>query len=130
MCKAGIETIEHIFTECSVVHGFWDLMGFKNDVNIISSHWLTTLRYLHPPYLSNVVTWTDLFLFVIWNIWLNRNNNNNVEKTSFKITIKSSIMLAIDYKLPTQREHPIVKKHAPAVCLSLILMVLSVKKIT
>nr|XP_009765816.1 PREDICTED: uncharacterized protein LOC104217306 [Nicotiana sylvestris] len=47
----------------------------------------------------------------MWNIWLNR-NYNNVNNTSLKFSTKRSVRLPTEYKLLTQKNQTLNKKHA------------------
>lgn len=112
MCKTSTENLEHIFITCPIVNEAWERLRLDKYNSIDSkntkNHWLTTLRDLQPPLLPNLLNWPDLFPFVVWNIWLNR-NNNNVNNTSLKFSIKSSIQLATEFKLLTERNDSIIK---------------------
>ncbi|XP_075076389.1 uncharacterized protein LOC142163038 [Nicotiana tabacum] len=56
-----------------------------------------------------LLTWRDLFPFVIWNLWMNRNRNNQ-NSTNRVMSSMTAINHAVEYKLMTDRESNHTKK--------------------
>lgn len=85
ICRKDTEDISHIFMGCFLAKKLWEQLGLvikcpnNND-------WLNYVRELAPCIPSNHISWSNVFLFVIWCIWLSR-NNNNINNTSKGIYI-------------------------------------------
>lgn len=83
---------------------FWYSLNLNNiSPNSDHSHWLDIIRYSNPSIPSINVTWSQLFPFSMWNLWINKNRNieNN---TTINISIPFVIKQAIEYVLLTNRE--------------------------
>lgn len=96
ICRNETEEIIHIFWGCTVAKNLWQQVG----IDIKSHHpnkdnWLIYLRELNPNIDNNHISWSNLFPFIIWNIWLNR-NNNNINNTSNEISLKFVLNQATD----------------------------------
>ncbi|XP_019258895.1 PREDICTED: uncharacterized protein LOC109237091 [Nicotiana attenuata] len=57
-------------------------------------HWLTKLRDINPIPLK--ISWINLLPFLLWGIWINR-NNNNFNNTHFSPRIKDISNLASEF---------------------------------
>lgn len=60
--------------------------------------------------MSPFLTWLELYPFIIWNIWVNR-NKNNMDNTSHNASLERAIDIATKYKLLIQNEKLRVLTH-------------------
>lgn len=76
MYKVADGTIIHIFIECLIAQYFWVSMGIY-----ISSppftYCLLQLKDLNFGISANSISWQEVFPFVLWNYWINKNRNNH-----------------------------------------------------
>lgn len=83
-CKIHRETSKHIFLECMAVKQLWFLLGIDTGSWNNANSWLTSIRDQNVTLKSGIISWKDMFPFVIWTIWINRNNNLYNNFTQFR----------------------------------------------
>lgn len=78
---------------------------FQND------HWLIFLKDLSPSItaIPNTINWEDLFPFMIWNLWLNK-NSNNINNTTHSPSHALAVKHALEYKPCTEKETNLLRK--------------------
>lgn len=76
MCHKEVKSIVHIFIRCPLVQPLWRKLGIESLPLTFTTHWLIYIKNLNPKLESQFISWTNLFPFLIWGIWINRNNNN------------------------------------------------------
>lgn len=93
----------HVFLDCLAVKEFWLLLGLDTSRWNNFSNWLTNIRDQNTILKSGIISWKDIFPFVIWTIWINRNNNlyNN---TTNKAVLHYAYNQTVEYKLLTEKE--------------------------
>lgn len=62
--------------------------------------------------MPSIISWEDIFPFIGWNLWLNRNNNNsnNINNTSHPLLASSVVKQALEYKLFTDKKNNTLKR--------------------
>lgn len=103
-----------------LVHHLWDNLGIFNLPSMISHHWLIHSKNSTPKLQYPHLEWFDLFPFLIWGIWINR-NYNNTDNTNLKPSLKIIYNHALEYHFLSSRSTPSqatktirVKWHAPS----------------
>lgn len=105
MCVAKTKrTYPHIFIHCIIAKKIWQFLNIRtNWPKSEDSLWADKLKNSKSTIPSKLLTWSQLFPFAIWNLWLIRNNNLD-KNTSNHVSISSVSKQAIEFALPTSRE--------------------------
>lgn len=94
-----METIVHIFLKGTIAQKLWGELGIDmNNYHPNRDNWLLYLHEKNPSLSNKHQSWQNLFPFIIWNLWLNRNNNNTNNKTN-SISLKWIMNQTTEYKL-------------------------------
>lgn len=104
VCRQQEEDIPHIFIHCTIAQKLWQSLNIStNWPNCKDNLRVDKLKNSNPSIPSTMLTWSQLFPYAIWNLWINRNNNHE-NNSSNHVSISSVIKQAIEYALLTTRE--------------------------
>ncbi|XP_070010645.1 uncharacterized protein [Nicotiana sylvestris] len=120
ICKSAEETITHIFLSCLIANRFWNEIGINNtSITLVEGHWIDTVKRFQPPIPLLMLDWLEIFPFSLWNLWINRNNNNfNNDQQDLSLSVvitraQEFKLLTYNHSSPTNKKSIKVKWHKP-----------------
>lgn len=108
ICKTKEESIMHIFFDCKAASVYWNSVGWSSYFSPRDTNWLAQVKDFNHNLKYSCINWKSLFPFLLWNIWINRNNNQN--NTSNPINVDFIIQRSIEYMLLTENHYSPNKK--------------------
>lgn len=85
-----------------MISTLWCTYGINYNTVNTNTHWLDYIRQDNTNFSHYYLNWGEVFPFVLWNIWKNRNHNNH-NNTSCNLEWPIIIKQSLEYKLMTEK---------------------------